>query len=117
LLNTTDDDDDDEDSGRVPNDSRAYGFDDWGRFDDASPLGASGSTSAPPPTFFTDEPTTRRPASYLQPKAEVKVERRAAQAAVAAKKEEGSSRWRWGRKNTKTEEPGFAAVTAVSAPS
>ncbi|KAK1833497.1 hypothetical protein QBC39DRAFT_370086 [Podospora conica] len=113
---TTTNDDDYEDGGRVHDDSRAYGFDAWGRWDDASPLGAASSSSAPPPpppTFFTDEDIARRLASYLEPKAEVKVERRAVQAAVVtAKKEE--SRWRWGRK--KEEPAGFAAVTAVSAP-
>ncbi|KAK0750278.1 hypothetical protein B0T18DRAFT_437521 [Schizothecium vesticola] len=106
-----DDDDEEETSSRVHKDARANGFDAWGRFDDASPLDAPfTSTTAPPPTFFTDEDIARRLASYLEPKAEVKVERRAVQAAV----EPSSSRWRWGGRK-KEERGGFAAVTAVSA--
>lgn len=108
----TDDDDDDDPAAQIHKDSRAYGFDAWGRFDDASPLdGPAATNTPPPPTFFTDEDIARRLASYLEPKAEVKVERRAVQAAVESS---SSSRWRWGRK--KEEAPGgFAAVTAVSA--
>lgn len=110
---TPNDDDDDDTGPQVHKDSRAYGFDAWGRFNDASPLdGPAATNTPPPPTFFTDEDIARRLASYLEPKAEVKVERRAVQAAVESS---SSSRWRWGRKKEETTPGGFAAVTAASA--
>lgn len=112
---STNDDDDDDDNTQIHKDSRAYGFDAWGRFDDASPFdGPAATTTPPPPTFFTDEDIARRLASYLEPKAEVKVERRAVQAAVESSSS-SSSRWKWGRKKEETTPGGFAAVTAVSA--
>lgn len=112
---STNDDDDDDDNTQIHKDSRAYGFDAWGRFDDASPFdGPAATNTPPPPTFFTDEDIARRLASYLEPKAEVKVERRAVQAAVESSSS-SSSRWKWGRKKEETTPGGFAAVTAVSA--
>ncbi|KAK3385803.1 hypothetical protein B0H63DRAFT_187735 [Podospora didyma] len=77
--------------GEAPSSSREAGFDEWGRFDSNE---SYDNTNVPTASwwYFRDEAMARRLAGYLQPRANVKVERKHVQAAVVAEKKG----WRWG---------------------
>jgi len=104
-------DDDDDDGGYTYTGSRSEGFDEWGRFNDGdedalAEVGAG--------TYFRDERMARRLAGYLQPKAEVLVERKQIQQAVVdAKKDKGF--W-WGRKKSESSSPASPLSPQVASP-
>ncbi|KAK4446514.1 hypothetical protein QBC34DRAFT_411362 [Podospora aff. communis PSN243] len=92
--------DDDDDEGFTYTGARGEGFDEWGRFNDGEDDGLSEVGAG---TYFRDERMARRLSGYLQPKAEVFVERKQIQQAVVdAKKEKG---FRWGRKKSESSSP------------
>ncbi|KAK3348721.1 hypothetical protein B0T25DRAFT_228218 [Lasiosphaeria hispida] len=120
ARNDDDDDDDDDDSdgdGRARgNGDGEPGFDEWGRFNDGD--GDGGESAGVPASwwYFRDEGVARRLAGYLQPKAEVKTERRQIQQAVLDAKKQ-SSGWRWGRKKSGSESAPAASSPPPFSPS
>jgi len=110
-----DDDSDEGDGAVLYSDSRAAGFDEWGRFTDDGEDGLGAETKkGGEGTFFRDEKAARRLAAYLSPREVVQTERRVVQQVVVeAKKEKGL--WRWGRKKSETTPApaSYAAPTPV----
>ncbi|KAK0724509.1 hypothetical protein B0H67DRAFT_598098 [Lasiosphaeris hirsuta] len=108
-----DGEDDSDGDGRARGNGEEPGFDEWGRFNGGE---GDGGESASVPTswwYFRDERMARRLAGYLQPKAEVKTERRQIQQAVVDAKKQPSG-WRWGRKKSGSES--VSAPAAASPP-
>lgn len=110
------DDSDEGDGAALYSDSRAAGFDEWGRFTDDAEDGLGAETKkGGEGTFFRDEKAARRLAAYLSPRDVVQTERRAVQQVVVEVKKEKSG-WRWGRKKGETTPApaSFAAPTPVA---